>query len=195
MWRRLFPVGVVLLFSGCMVSEQAGDFNADLTFHFGSDFNRYLLYGRSAGLVMVAFWIFSAEKRAPKKVLSILLGVPALAAASYLLYKDYPTLKSYRIELLDSGLYLNVPPDAEVRIEWPSIKTMEVKGIDYGRGIRNPNPMAQTSYFTDLPDWQDMTLTLSNNQMYRVDLSRLSVEQRQTLWRAIVKRAQLVQQK
>jgi len=181
-----------------MISEQSGEFNTDLTYHFGNDLNYYVLFGRSAGLAMVASWIFSAEKKSSSKLLSILLGVPAVLTAGYLLYRDYPTVKSYRIELVDSGLYLNVPPDPEIHIDWSSIKTMEVKGIDYGRGIRNPNPMApmsETSYFTDLPDWHDMTLTLTDGQTYRVDLSRLSVEQRQILWRAIAKRAQLVEQK
>ncbi len=195
MLRRVLPVAFALLLSGCLISEQSGEFNSDLTYDFGSDLNYYLLFGRSAGLAMVASWIFSAEKKSPSKLLSILLGVPALLAAGYLLYRDYPTVKSYRIELMDSGLYLNVPPDPEVHIDWSTIKLMEVKGIDYGRGIRNPNPMAQTSYFTDLPDWHDMTLTLTDGQTHRVDLSRLSVEQRQILWRAIARRAQLVEQK
>jgi hypothetical protein len=195
MWVRALPVAFLMFTAGCMVSEQVGDFNTDLTFHFASDVNRYLLFGRSAGLGIIAFWIFSAEKKSPKKVVSVLLGLPALGVAGYLLYRDYPALKSYRIELLSSGLYIRVPPEPEIHVDWNSIERMEIKGVDYGRGIRSPNPLSQTSYFTDLPDWQDMTLTLTNKETYHVDLSRLSVEQRQILWRGIAKRAQLVEEK
>lgn len=121
--------------------------------------------------------------------------MPALGAAGWLYYKDYAALSRYHIDIVDDSLYISVPPEEEIEVPLQSIELMEIKGIDYGKGIRNPNPMAGTSYFTDLPDWHEMTLTLTTKEHYFVDLSRLSVEQRQILWRAIARRAGLVERK
>jgi hypothetical protein len=58
--RFLCVVFCLLLLSGCMVSEQIGEGKQDLTFHFDSDFNLIILFGRSGALGLLAFWIYTA---------------------------------------------------------------------------------------------------------------------------------------
>ena len=54
--------------------------------------------------------------------------------------------------------------------------------------------MPKTEYaWSELPEWKTMEL-LADGETHLVMLDKLSVEQRQTLWRAIAKHAHLVKQ-
>jgi hypothetical protein len=45
----------------------------------------------------------------------------------------------------------------------------------------------------ELPDWHSMRITVAGGATHDVDLKLLSLEQRQILWRAIARRANLVE--
>lgn len=185
---------LALFLCGCLISEQEGEGTEELTFHFDSTFNKAVVYGRSAALGLLAFWFFAAERGTSKKVASIALGLPALGLAGWFLFRDLPTLQHYRVEVRDGGLYLRIPPEPEKEVQWGSIETMVIKGIEYQRGTVNP-VTRQKDMWTDLPDWHTLELRLVGEDPYAVDLERLSVEQRQTLWKAIATRARMVEQK
>ena len=96
--------------SGCMISEQEGQDREDLTFYFDTEFNRIMLFARSGALGGVALWLFAGSK---KNAVPILFGVAFLAAAAWLMIKDYPTLSRYRVQVLGEGLSLAIPPEEE----------------------------------------------------------------------------------
>ncbi len=195
--RLLLPCLAVLLAAGCMISEQIGQMPEDLTFYFDTDFNRAIVFGRVAGLGVIVFWFFAKFK----KHTAILVGVPIMVFAGWTLEQDYPSLAGYRIEVRKDALYLNVPPEPEVEIPWESILEMEIEGADWATVGSGPTPtvgpygrVQQTEYaWSQLPEWESMKL-ITEDDSFLVMLEELSVEQRQTLWRAVAKRARLVKQ-
>lgn len=197
-WIRLTPLlATLLVWGGCMISEQTGQIPAELTFHFDTGFNRAMVFGRVAGLAIIVFWLFAKFKRHT----AIMVGVPILVFAGWTLERDYPSLAGYRIEVRDDALYLNIPPQNERRIPWEKIQEMELEGVDWataGRGTMTtvgPDGRRYTSEpaWAKLPEWETMKLITENDSLL-VRLDKLSVEQRQTLWRAIAKRAHMVKQ-
>lgn len=185
--------------ASCMISEQTGqlvpDGNprywdqklGDVRFDFDSPYNKGVVYGRSLALALLAFWIFRAEKGG-QRMLSLVLGLPLLLAAAFLLYRDLPTLRAYRIEATAGGLVLEIPPDVMREVRWNGVHSLTVSGWEMRRTSEDPrgkNP------FADVPEWETMDLTLEGEETVRVDLRRLSWEQRQSVWKAIVVRAGL----
>jgi hypothetical protein len=174
-----------------MVSEQIGQGNEDLTFHFDTDFNLIILFGRSAALAALGLWIYNAWK---KSIFASLVAVAVLATAGWFFFRDYPSLKSYEVHVLEGGLELNIPPDPQKRIPWDSIETLELEGFEYmtiSMGVSTPFSNAPQ---LELPEWETMEITAGGGQKHTVNLKRLSIEQRQILAGAIIKRAQLVEQ-
>ena len=112
--------------SGCMISEQEGQDLQDLTFHFDTGFNRIGLFARSGALAVVALWLFAGSK---KNAVPVLFGIGFLAAAAWLLIKDYPTLSRYRVQVLGEGLVLAIPPEEEKTLPWGAIEEMYVEGM------------------------------------------------------------------
>jgi hypothetical protein len=188
--RRPFGAAFCLLcFSACMVSEQIGEGNEELTFHFDTDFNLYLLFGRSAAIAVLALWIFTSWK---KSTVATIIAAVVFGAAVWLVIQDLPSLKSYEVHVLEGGLELNIPPDSQKRIHWNSIETLELEGFEY-----MAIPMAASTPFSpgsqlELPEWETMEIKTNDGQTHLLNLKRLSLEQRQILAQAIVKRAQLV---
>lgn len=206
MSRRLSRALVVvasLLAAACMVSEQRGQLVPDgnprywdqklgeVSFDFDTPWNRTAVYGRSAALVLAALWIFSAE-RGGKKMLSLVLGLPLVVAAGFLLYQDLPTLQRYRIAALDSGLVIEIPPDVSIDAGWNAVESLSVTGWEMKRGA--PGPLGKNP-FTDVPEWETMDVRVAGEDLVTVDLRRLSWEQRQSVWKAIAVRARLVERK
>jgi hypothetical protein len=201
MRAKTLMLAVALLSAGCMISEQDGqlipDGNlrywnqqlGDVRFHFDSTFNKVVLYGRSAALVVVALWVFAAE-RGGKPLFSLVLGPPLLAAASFLVYRDLPTLREYEIAARAGGLTLAIPPAPRREMTWDEIETMSVKGVELRR---SQEPPGGKNPFVDLPEWESMELRTTSGETFTVDLTRLSQEQRQSVWKAIVVRARLQQ--
>jgi hypothetical protein len=177
---------VLLLGSGCMISEQEGQGVEELSFHFDTDFNRIVLFARSAAIGLVALWVFAGSRR---KTGPVVVGVALLVVALGLFVKDYPTLSRYNVQVLDQGLVLRIPPEEERSFPWEAIEEMYVEGVG---PASSPHGDAMTKLL-ELPDWHSMRITLTGGETHLVDLKRLSIEQRQTLWRAIARRAQLVQ--
>ena len=172
--------------SGCMISEQEGQDREDLTFHFDTEFNRIILFARSGVLAAVAVWLFAGSK---KNAVPILFGVVFLAAAAWLLIKDYPTLSRYRVQVLGEGLVLAIPPEEEKTLPWVAIEELYVEGM----GSASEMPRDEFERRLSLPDWHSMRITEAGGAVHEVDLKLLSVEQRQILWRAIARRANLVE--
>lgn len=189
--------------AGCVVSEQSGQLVPDgnprywdqklgeVSFHFDTPYNKAVVYGRSLLLALLGFWVFRAEQGG-RRVLTVALGVPLLALALFLLYRDLPTLLRYRIEVLEGGLTLEIPPDVAHEVGWDGVEAMTVTGWELRRG--KPGP-AGPNPFVDLPEWQAMDLTFAGGETVHVDLRRLSWEQRQSVWKAIAVRARLVERK
>jgi hypothetical protein len=193
---RLLLLGLaVMLHAGCMLSEQVGQMPQDLTFHFDTPFNRAIVFGRAAGLAAIVLWVFAKFKRQT----AIMVGAPMLLFAGWTVARDYPSLSGYRIEVQPDALHLTVPPDPEREIPWESIQRMEIEGVSWATAAPtttvNPDgTFQQTEYpWSELPQWKSMKVFTENDAIV-VELDRLSVEQRQTLWRAIAKRGQLVKE-
>ena len=192
--RLVILFGWAVLASGCMISEQAGQIPQELAFHFDTDFNRAIVFGRPIALFLLVMWIFAKFK----KPNAILLSLPLLVLAGWTLAKDFPSLVDYRVEVRDDALYLNIPPEPEKVIPWNTVEEMEIEGTDWasagGGPSVTPTPFGvrKTEYaWSELPEWQTMKI-MADGETHLVILAKLSVEQRQTLWRAIAKRARLV---
>lgn len=188
----------IWLSAGCMLSDQVGQVPQDLTFHFDTDFNRAIVFGRAAGLTAIVFWLFAKFKRHT----AIMVGVPILVFAGWTVARDYPLLSGYRIEVRNDALYLSIPPDPETEIPWESIQEMEIEGESWatvgGGRTTTVNPdgtFHETKYaWSELPKWKSMKV-ITEKGSFLVRLDRLSVEQRQTLWQSIAKRGQLVEKR
>jgi len=134
--------------------------------------------------------VFVAEKGG-KRVLSFVLGVPLLAGAGFLLFRDLPTLRRFEITAREGGLTLEIPPEPRREIPWGDIETMTVRGFELRRS-QEPPPGGKNP-FVDLPEWETMEVRVASGETYTVELTRLSWEQRQSVWKAIVLRARLQQ--
>lgn len=172
--------------AGCMISEQSGQGHEELVFFFDTQFNRIMLFGRSAILGVVALWVFAGARR---KAGPVLFGVGVLALAAGLFAKDYPRLSRYRVQVLQEGLVLEIPPEPEMKLPWESIKEMYIEGVGPVRSGRGD----AISKMLELPEWHLMRIGVAGGETYEVNLELLSIEQRQTLWKAIAARAHLVQ--
>jgi hypothetical protein len=195
--RFVLALFLLLLVCGCMVSEQIGEPvghgrnrrpGDDVAVHFDTQFNRIILFGRSAVLVCLALWIFSAFGKSPG---AVLVGVAVMGVAAWLFFKDYPTLTHYRVEVSQSGLYLNVPPDLDTEIPWNAIEELELEGFAYGSARADMTPGSSATI--ELPAWETMDITLSDGTKHRIVLVELSVEHREIFAQALVRRAGLVE--
>lgn len=203
---RVPVLAVCLLGAGCLISEQAGVLLPDgpqgdgrlgeISLHFDSTYNRALVYGRSALLVMLALFVFALERGTWKKTLSALIGVPVLAASGWLVTRDLPTLQGYRVQILASGLFVRIPPGAERKFAWDEIEAMTVHGQEYPRlGSRAGRPLKDDGLWKlGIAEWKTADLKLTRGETSVIDLTRLSIEHRQTLFLTIAKRAGLVEQ-
>lgn len=180
----LLALIVVCVTTGCMVSEQTGQGNEELAFVFDTEFNRILVFARSAFLVVLGVWTLNASRR---KIGPVSFGVIFLLAAAAFFIRDYPTLKNYRVEVLREGLYMNIPPDAERNIPWDTIEEMYVEGVGQQAGGDAVQQML------NLPEWHSMELTLTSGEKILVNLELLSLEQRQILWKAIMRSGGMVE--
>jgi hypothetical protein len=188
-WLFSCVVFCLLLCSGCMVSEQIGEGNQDLTFHFDTDFNLILLFARSGILALLALWIYTAWG---KKAGATVIALAVVGAAGWLFFQDFPSLNSYEVHVFQDGLVLNIPPDSQKQIPWDSIDTLELEGYEYmAIPMGNSTPF-RSGTALELPDWETMQIKTTDGQTHMVNLKRLSIEQRQILAQAIVKRARLV---
>jgi len=199
----LLLVCLVALTTGCLVSEQIGGPighgnslrpGDDVAIHFDTEFNRILMFGRSALLVVVAAWIFhSWGARAG----SILVGGGILVAAGWFFVKGYSTLAGYRVEVAESGLTLKVPPELDEQIPWQNVEGLELEGWGYARigGSMQYSPLGgATQAALELPDWETMKVLVTGGNAFVIDLSKLSIEHRQIFAKALIKRADLVEQ-
>lgn len=200
--RLFLCVCLFTMLAGCMISEQIGEpvgrgnsrmAGKDVTIHFDTDFNRILLFGRSALLAGLGIWIFSQWG---KSAGGILVGAVLVGVAGWLAIQDYPSLSGYRISVEESGLILNIPSEIEERIPWNEVEALELAGFEYGRvggGTRiTPFGSPQRLVGAELPAWETMTITLAGGQTRRIDLKRLSIEHRQIFAQALIKRAGMV---
>jgi hypothetical protein len=187
----LLLAGLVLCSGGCLISTQEGErthINApypdEITFHFDTEFNRFLLFGRSAALLLIPVWLWRTHHRTDSSILPVAVSVIALTGSMWLLVAGWTKALHYRIEFGPSSLFVTIPPEAEREISWNEIESIYVEGealnIDMvGGGLEWA------------PEWEDLTISLSDGQALPVDLRPLSMEQRGNFWRAIVRKAGL----
>ena len=195
---------LVVTAAGCLVSEQIGEPvghgrsrlpSEDVTIHFDTDFNRIVVFGRSAVLLGIGLWIFSTWGL---KSVPIIVGGALIGAAGWLVQEDYPSLKGYRLDVAAEGLTLKVPPDLDTLISWQSIEGLELEGFGYARigdGTRRTFlGQVYKSAGTELPDWKTMKVTLAGGQSHMIQLDELSIEHRQIFAKALIKRAGLAEE-
>ena len=195
---------LALLAAGCLMSEQIGEpvghgnsrmAGEDVAIHFDTDFNRIIMFARSAGLIAIALWLYSSWGTKP---VPILLAGACIVWAGWLVVKDYPSLGGYRLEVAPQGLTLKVPPDLDTLIPWESIDALELEGFGYAKigGGPQVTPFggARQSVGVELPDWKTMKLTLTDGQSHTIVLEKLSIEHRQIFAKALIKRADLVEE-
>ena len=203
--KLLVACCLLALTAGCLMSEQIGEPvghgrsrlpAADVTIHFDTQFNRVVLFGRSAALAGIGIWTFLSM--GAKKPASILVGAAFLGTAGWLVGKDYPSLTGYRLEVAPAGLTLKVPPDLDTLIPWESVEGLELEGFGYARiggGTRlMPFGGAVPSAGVELPDWKTMKLIVAGGQSHIIQLGELSIEHRQIFAKALIKRADLVEE-
>lgn len=189
--------------AGCLVSEQIGEPIGrgrnqkpaeDITIHFDTQVNYVIVFGRSAALAGIAWWIFSSFGAKPGP---IIIGGALLAASGWLLATGYATLGGYHLEVAPEGLTLKVPGEVDTLVAWQSIEELELEGFGYARigGGPQVTPFgARASVLVELPDWKTMKLTLTDGQIHTIVLERLSIEHRQIFAKALIKRGDLVEQ-
>ena len=195
--RLPLVVPCFLFLTACMVSEQIGEEPQNLSFHFDTSFNQILLFGRSGALAAFAFWVYSAWG---KRTGPTIIAIAVLGASGWLFARDYPSMKDYRVDVLEQGLQLNIPPDPEAFVPWDSIERLELAGYEWmhvpmpgGAGTPFAPPRAQYAW-EELPEWETMDIQVAGEGTYTLNLKPLSIEQRQILSRAIVKRANLIKE-
>lgn len=190
----LFLLCFLLGLSACMISEQEGErthVNApppdEITFHFNTPFNKAMLFGRSAALLLVSYWCFSSRGKGTGRMIFLIMAAILLASAGWLLMVGWSTVFDYRIELRNEGLHMRIPRGPQKDIPWQDFEMIEGEGIaldvTFGDGRGQALKWA--------PEWEDMTITLKDGRHFDVDLRPLSVEQRGILWRAIARKAEL----
>lgn len=196
--RRFLFLALLLFFvlglPACVISEQVGErthVNSphpdEITFHFDSPFNKAMLFGRSAALLLVSWWGFSTRGKGPGRTVLLVLAAAALAGSAWLLMVGWSTVFDYRIELRNGGLHMNIPSGPKANIAWEEFESIEGEGIAWDVTFGDGRGQA----LKYAPEWEDMTITLADGRQFDVDLRPLSVEQRGTLWRAIARKAQL----
>jgi hypothetical protein len=195
--RRLVILILLLFILGlpaCMISEQVGDrthVNSphpdEITFHFDSPFNKAMLFGRSAALLLVSWWGFSSRGKGTGKTVLMILAAAALVGSVWLLIVGWPTVFHYRIDLRNGGLHMNIPSGPKADIPWGEFESINGEGM--ARDVTFGDGRGQALKWAT--EWEDMTITLVDGRQYDVDLRPLSVEQRGTLWRAIARMAEL----
>jgi hypothetical protein len=174
-----------------MVSEQIGEKKEDLTFHFDTDFNLILLFGRSGALAALALWIYTAWN---KKTGASIVALVVLVAAGGIFFKDFITLKNYAVHVTQGGLDMTIPPDPQTRLTWDSIETLELEGFEYASvPVMSSTPFNPGSAI-QLPDWETMEITTTDGTIHTLNLKLLSIEQRQIMAQAIIRRAQLIEE-
>ncbi|TDI37335.1 MAG: hypothetical protein E2P02_22975 [Acidobacteria bacterium] len=202
---RLIPVLCLLvLASGCLMSEQIGEPigqgrtarpNDDVTIHFDTTFNRIVIFGRSALMVAFAVWVFTSFGAKPG---SIIVGGAALAVSGWLFIQDYRALKGYSLEVAAPGLTLRVPGELNAEIPWESVEGIELEGFNYAR-ISGGMQFSPTGGMTkraglELPDWKTMRVMVAGGTTHLIKLEELSIEHRQIFAKALIKRANLVEE-
>lgn len=170
--------------SGCILSEQVGQGNEELVFHFDTELNRAMIFGRSVAVGLIGVWLLAGSRRNAGPVL---LGLATVAGALGLMAMDYPKLKDYRVAVLVDGLHLTIPPEEEKYFPWASIDELYVEGMGPADGGGDSH-----GRLMQLPEWHTMEITAAGGK-HRVDLKALSMEQRQILWKAIARYAGLVE--
>lgn len=196
MRRILLVLALVALASatGCLISTQDGErthVNApppeEISFHFDTQFNKVLVYGRSLALLLIPLWLIASHKSGPLSTLTIVVGASAIVIAGWLYWTGTAKAKDYRIEVRKEHLQLNFPSEGAVTIGWNEIEEMEGEG----RALDTTFGDGKFQAVKWSPQWEDLRITLTDGTRRRLDLRPLSVEQRGTLMRAIADRARL----
>jgi len=181
---------IVVTLGGCMISEQEGDRThvnsphpEEIAFHFDTTFNMGLMIGRSALLLLLAWWIVGSRGKGfgiPGIVIALIL----VGAAGWLLKVGWDRTSAYRIEVRTDRLHVRIPGQSELDVSWQRIEAIEVEGLAHDVQLAPEQPFWSTR-------WEYLEIGLDDGSTYDVDLRPLSVEQRGTFWRAITRKADL----
>lgn len=193
---KLFALLPFLLFgaTGCMISEQDGRLPQELTFHFDTGFNYFIVLVRVGVIAGIARWILSAWRNNGRAqiVAWALYGLAGVSLVSTMM-----TLLWYRVEVRDGGLYVRVPPRFSTETPWESIEGFQVEGQTWANALaaepETPVVLRSRGPTYELPEWHRMEIVLASGETLEVNLKKLSVEQRQNLWKGIAFHARLTQ--
>jgi len=202
MFQRAALVMLCLAAGGCMISEQEGRLTPEgnpryhvgqgiqpAEIHFRSPLNYGIVFGRSLGLCLVALFFLKSGPGRTRSAVTTVIGAGLLAAAIWLLVRDLPTLLKYRIGLVDAGLELSIPPESPRTIPWDGIEEMKIEGSSW---YSSGQSRFENAPILELAEWESVELGLAGDETLTLDVSKLSIEQRKTVWAAIAARAQLV---
>jgi hypothetical protein len=182
---------LILCSAACLISTQEGErthinapYPEGMAFHFDTEFNKFLLIGRSTVLLLIPVWLWRTQNRIQSNTLPVVITVIALAGSGWLFMAGWTKALHYRLEINPASLTMNIPPDPAREIAWNDIESIYVEGaalnVDMvGGGLEWA------------PEWEDLSITLGDGQTVPVDLRPLSFEQRGNFWRAIVRNAGL----
>ena len=195
MRRLMIPVLLIMVLglTGCLISTQLGErtgfdspYPDEMEFHFDTLFNKFILFGRSATLVLFAYWVLLGRRRADFNSIFWAIAVAALVGCGWLLYSDLPTVFNYRIEIRKSQLLLTIPWQPKQVIPWGDIESIHAGEkewkVQYG--------LVEKGFTWDTA-WEGMTLTLRDGETHEIDLRPLSVEQRGIVWTMIGRKAHM----
>lgn len=193
---KLFALLPFLLFgaAGCMISEQEGRLPQDLVFHFDNGFNYFIVILRVGVAAGVGWWVASGWKKSER---ARLLAWALYGFAGLLLLTSVMTLFWYRVDVRKDGLFVQVPPRVGEEIPWERIEGFAVEGQTWANELdaRPGTPAAFQSRGPtyELPEWHRMEIVLASGETLEVNLKKLSVEQRQNLWKGIASHGRLTQ--
>jgi hypothetical protein len=196
MRRIIIPLLILLVLGlpGCLISEQIGDrahvnspMPDEFTFHFNTSFNQALLFGRSAALLLICLWAVSARVKGGGNALPLFIAVAALVWSGWLLMTGWSTVFNYRIEVRSDQLLLDIPSEPELIVHWDDIASARGGGI--ARNASFGDAINQEIKWSS--EWENLTILLKDGRKLELDLRRLSIEQRGTLWRAIARKAKV----
>ena len=195
MRRLMIPVVLVMVLglTGCLISTQIGErghandpYPERMEFHFDTLFNKFILLGRSAALMLLAYKLLSARTKGEANLVIWAIALAPVIGCGWLLYADGPTVFGYRIEIGKSQLHVTIPGKPEQAIPWGDIALIQAGEkewkVKYG--------VVEKGFTWDTA-WEGVTLTLRDGATHEIDLRPLSVEHRGIVWKMIGRKTRM----
>ena len=196
----VFVLGAIASMS-CVVSTQDGEPNGAnaplpdvMAWHFDTGFNKAMVAGRLL-LPAIAGLVVFAMAGSKGKGTSLVIAVPLFVAGAWWSRQGWSQVKGYHVEVDKERLRVEVPPDKPREVLFSDIDSMagEYEVHDASIDGKSRQPKSYTDSLRQLKEYKSLSIRLTDGSTLDIDVSRLSVEQRGTLIRAIQERANLAE--